>query len=213
MSEVGLVVPVTLGGADVPPLLHHRNLAENARDLLAKPYRPPEKVTFPPRPPHLDNRMREYGIEMPDFAPVFDRVFVYPVKERDTPEQGKEGLIIPDVVRKQLGAQRGVLIAAGPKAIEQLYAHGIVLGDILITARLSPWERRYWAGAVKGEDGVYRGGSEHRVLILRAADVVGSEDLRGKYESGELRLEMDETGHVQLHDRERVDPDDNEEGM
>lgn len=172
-----------------------------------------DRVRFPRLPPHLKNRIAEYGIDMPDFVPVFDRCFVYPVREADTPEATEGGIIVPEMVKKQLGAQRGVLIAAGPKAIEELYSHGIVLGDILVTARLSPWERRYWTGATRGEDGRLVGGREHRVLILRSADVVGCEDLAAKYDSGELYLEMDETGHVQLHDRERIDPPDNEEGM
>lgn len=163
--------------------------------------REPERLIFPHCPPKLQQRMVEYGIELPDFAPVFDRVFVYPLERTGQPETTAGGIVLPETTRHRLGAQRGVLVGAGPKAIEQLYSHGVSLGDIVISARLSPWERSYASSA----------GNIHRVLVLRAEDLVGSEDLKVAYDRGELRLEMDETGHVQLADRERIDPEETKE--
>jgi hypothetical protein len=102
-----------------------------------------------------------------------------------------------------MGAQRGVLIMAGPKAIEELFSHGVSIGDIVLVARFSPWDRVY----------ISRSGKMHRMMVLRAAEVVGSEDLLRAYEAGELRMEMSQDGRVTLHDRERIDPPTNEEGI
>ncbi len=167
------------------------------------PIREVATVDFPHIPPHLEARMKEYGIELPSFAPVFDRVFVYPLDRADQPDATAGGIILPEVTKARLGAQRGVLVAAGPKAVEQLYSHGVVLGDIVISARLSPWERSYASSA----------GNVHRVLVLRSEDIVGCEDLLRAYSSGELRLVMDEGGHVQLSDRERIDPGTDERSI
>ena len=169
--------------------------------------RQPEKRVFPHLPPKLKARMEEYGIVPPNFSPVFDRVFVYPLDRADQPDKTAGGIVLPEMTKARLGAQRGVLVGAGPKAIEVLYSHGIVLGDIVISARLSPWERTYAArSSVLDPETGQPLVSIHRVLVLRAEDIVGSEDLLTAYERGELVLEMDETGHVQLADRERIDP-------
>lgn len=174
---------------------------------------PPEKMVFPHQPPKLRQRMNEYGIELPDFAPVFDRVFVYPLERTGQPEMTAGGIHLAESTKARLGAQRGVLVAAGPKAIEQLYSHGVSLGDVVISARLSPWERSYAARTGLTDDAGKPLVRIHRVLVLRAADIVGSEDLREAYEAGALVLEMDSNGHVELAERARIDPDDNQEGM
>lgn len=160
------------------------------------------------RPPKLEKRIREYGIAMPTFAPVFDRVFVYPTDRQDLPESTAGGIILAESTKTRLGAQRGILIAAGPIAIEQLYGHGISLGDIVLVARFSPWDRAYMG--VKAGD---TRASMHRMMVLRAAEVVGSEDLLTALEAGELQMEMDSDGRVQIHDRQRVDPPTNDEGI
>lgn len=166
-------------------------------------------LTFALQPPRLKQRIREYGIAMPTFAPIFDRIFVCPTDKQDLPETtGASKIIMPESTRARLGAQRGVLIAAGPIAIEQLYGHGISLGDIVLCARFSPWDRAYM-GVKPGEDAP----SLHRMMIMRAAEVVGSEDLLTALESGELRMDMDTEGRVSIHDRQRVDPPTNDEGI
>lgn len=167
------------------------------------PSPPPPPLRLPTMTPLLTERMQHFAIEAPSFAPIFDRIFVYPLDIRDQVDKTAGGIIIPDEAKARYGAQRGVLLKAGPKAIEQLYGHGVELGHIVVTARLSPWERKY-----SGRDG-----KPHRVLVLRASEVVGSEDLAAKYESGELYMEMDQAGCVALHERTRVDPPENDEGI
>ena len=146
--------------------------------------------------------MKQYGIELPAFHPVFDRCLVYPLEKADQPDSTAGGVILAEQTKQRLGAQRGVLIMAGPKAYEQLYGHGIAIGDIVITARLAPWERGYFSETKR----------PHRVLVLRAADIVGSEDFKSQLDAGELHMAMDEDGFVHVGDRCRLDPEEDVEG-
>ncbi len=162
---------------------------------------PPVKIPF--MPDKLKKRMIEHKIELPQFAPAFDRVFVYPLDKQTQPDKTAGGIVLPESQKQKLVAQLGVLIMAGPKAIEELYGHGISLGDVVVTARLSPWERTYFSKTHQ----------PHRILLLRAAEVVGSEDLLEAFESGELYMQMDDAGRVTICDRERVDPPSGDEGI
>lgn len=160
-------------------------------------------IKMPLVPPLLKQRMEEHGIEFPRFAPVFDRIFVYPIDKGTQPETTAGGIILAEQTKQKLVAQLGVLIMAGPKAIEELYSHGVSLGDVVCTARLSPWERTYYSKTHR----------PHRILVLRAAEVVGSEDLLEQFESGGLYQEMDEQGRVTIASRERIDPPTGDEGI
>lgn len=162
-----------------------------------------QPIRIPLRPAKLEARMKEHGIEFPRFAPAFDRVFVYPLDKQTQPDATAGGIILAEQVKQKLVAQVGVLIMAGPKAIEELYGHGISLGDVVVTARLSPWERTYFSKANR----------PHRILLLRASEIVGSEDLLDAYESGELHMEMNSDGRVTVADRERIDPPQGDEGI
>jgi hypothetical protein len=177
-----------LEGTDVPPLV---------------PPQPPEPTEVPLIPPRLAQRMREYGIELPPFAPIYDRVFVYPTDDNDQPEKVGE-LYIAQSTKNRLGAMRGVLIMAGPRAIEQLYSHGIGVGDMVLCARFSTWDRAY-VGAKRDR--------VHRMMVLRAAEIVGGEDLLTDIQGGALRMVMTPDGTVQWNDRRRIDPPENDEGI
>lgn len=156
-----------------------------------QPVQLPRNMVVPTMTPLLKARIEAYKAAMPPFAPVYDRIFVYPLDDKDLDEKTDSGLYVPDSTRDQVGAQRGILMAAGAKALEQLYSHGIGIGHIVITARLSPWARKYLARGVP-----------HFVLTLRASEVVASEDLLRAYEKGDVWLEMTPEGEVQLCDRE-----------
>lgn len=160
-------------------------------------------VKIPLLTPLLEMRMATYGIELPKFHPVFDRCLVYPVDKADQPQATSGGIVLAEQTKQRLGAQRGVLIMAGPRAYEQLYSHGISIGDIVISARLSPWERQYFSDTHR----------PHRVLVMRAGDIVGSEDFKTALDRGDLRLLMDvANGAVTVDGRERSDPEDDIEG-
>lgn len=171
-----------------------------ARQLTAEP---PEPIDVPVMTARLEQRMKEFGIELPSWAPIYDRVFVYPTDDHDQPEKVGE-LYLAQTTKNRMGAMRGVLMMAGPRAIEQLYSHGIGIGDMVLCARFSTWDRAY-VGASKSK--------VHRMMVLRAAEIVGGEDLMADFQAGRLRMVMDHEGHVQLHDRPRVDPPENDEGI
>jgi co-chaperonin GroES (HSP10) len=164
---------------------------------------PPPPLDVPLRPALLRQRMEKHGIEFPTFAPTFDRIFVYPIDKDTQPETTAGGIILPDQMKQKLVAQVGVLIMAGPRAIEHLFSHGIQLGDVVVTARMSPWERTYYSKTHR----------QHRILVLRSSEVVGGEDLLERYESGELCMQMDHEGRVTVGDRERIDPPEGDEGI
>ena len=156
-----------------------------------------ESYKVPLLPPQLEVNMKQYDIEMPPFYPVYDRVLIYPVEvAAGQPDTTKAGLVIPEYSKKRANAQTGVLIAAGVKAREQLYSHGIELGDVVVMARFSHWERNYFGAS----------GNPHRVYILQAGEIVGSVGLKHRLDRNEIWMEMDRSGKVLFHERERNDP-------
>jgi co-chaperonin GroES (HSP10) len=162
-------------------------------------------MKVPLLPPKLEARMQKYGIEMPPRAAVFDRCIVYPLigKDDDQSDRTAGGIILPQDTRDRLVAQEGILLSAGPRAIEILYSHGISLGDRVLVAQFSTRMRTYMSASKR----------LHRILLLRAEEVVASEDLATAYAQGDLWLNMTEEGKVKLHDRERIDPVQSDEGM
>ena len=151
--------------------------------------------------PLLLHRVEQFKITLPKGRPVFDRIFVYPLEDKDQSEKiDGSALYKPTSAKNKLGASRGVLVKAGIRALEQLWSHGIELGHIVLTARLSPWQREY-----EGK------GTIHTVLVLRASEVVSSEDLEEDI--------LDECigftyigGELSFTDRNRTDPPLDEEG-
>lgn len=168
-------------------------------------------IVMPTLPKMLKARLEYFKIDPPNFAAIYDRIFVYPLdyKQAETAvsDVTAGGIVMPEQAQAVLTSQRGLLMRAGPKAIEQLHAHGVALGHIIVTARFSPYERTYMAN-----------GRVHTMLLLRASEVLGSEDLQVAYDKGDLWAEMAPDGRVSLADRERgprerTDPEDNIEGI
>lgn len=153
-------------------------------------------------PPLLVERVAKYDVSLPNFAPVFDRILVYPLEAAD--QADKIGsIVVPTQAKDKFGAERGLIIAAGARAHEELYSHGIEVGHIVVVAKFSPWRRSY--ATAKGVKSV---------LMLRSADIVGSEDVETAYQNGTLWLERDaSTGQVEVADRGRIDPSQTEEGI
>lgn len=144
-------------------------------------------------PPKLRARLEAFRIELPTFQPVYDRVFVAPLDSYGQPDKTVGGIVIAEQSKRRLAAQVGLLLAAGVKALEELYSHGVELGDIVMMARFSHWERGYLAQ-----------NREHRIYILQAGEIVGSEDLKTRIDQGDIWMEMDaSTGEASFHDRDR----------
>lgn len=140
----------------------------------------------------LDERIKEHAIHPWPYEPSFDRLIVWMLPEasaeRETFTAG--GLIVkPEVTRANQKATtaRGVLVAAGLTARDQLRGHGIDLGHVVWVVRLSPW--RHVVDIVDGK--------EVEFMFLRAGDVVGSEDVLAAQRRGELEVSVDIDGHHQ----------------
>lgn len=149
--------------------------------------------------------MKRYGFELPPFAAVFDRVLVVPLGDADQPTTTADGLlVIPPVSRERAGAQIGVIVSAGVKAIEQLYSHGIGIGDIVLLARFSEWPKAYFD----------KQGRPWQVLILQAGEIAASLDLKSELDLGDIWYEMNQdSGKIHVHENGgnatssgRVDP-------
>lgn len=162
---------------------------------------------LPERNKRLKARLDMYKVELPPFYPAFDRIFVVPFED-DEVDTTASGLVIPKQYLDKVQGQRGLLIAAGPTAVEQLYAHGIGIGDIVLVARFSVWVQPYLCPKSR---------TPAVMMVLRASEVVGSLDLMNAYAKGDAWQEMDvAAGTVEFAtrdgERKRVDPPENDEG-
>jgi hypothetical protein len=134
----------------------------------------------------LDERVQQHGIYPWPYEPAFDRIIVWMLPEesaeRDTFAKG--GVIVkPDAVKssQMRATARGVLVAAGLQARDQLRGHGIDLGHIVWVTRLSPW--RHVVDVVDGR--------EVEFMFLRAGDIVGSEDVLARIREGKYEVTCD----------------------
>lgn len=138
--------------------------------------------------PLVDARRLAYGI--PDGAfnhiAMFDRVIVAQLPEVEGETVIKGGKIIaPEQVRKRLEreAPRGIIISAGLQALDALVSNGCGLGHIVRFIRNAPY--RFAVDSV--------GGIEVKVMLLRAGDIVSSEDLYENVKAAKVRTEVRET--------------------
>lgn len=152
-------------------------------------------------PPLLRERLEKYSIIMPNIAATFDRIMVTPLDDKD--QVDKIGsIVVSQQMKEKLGSARGLLIKAGPKAMDYLYAAGIELGHIVVVSRLSFWERTY---ATKV--GI------QRVLNLRAGEILGSEDLEEAFMDAKLSVVRDAQGVHCIDDRPIIYPPTHHEGI
>jgi hypothetical protein len=172
----------------------------------------PKNTKMPTDSPRLQARLKYYDVRPPKWTPLFDRVFVLPIGGKDQ----DDGMTIAGTDKKihfanqtkdVMAAQRGLVVAAGHKGWEELYAMGIGLGDVVICSRLSRYEKAY---TVEGRP--------YSVLIVQAGEITAGEDLYDAFDKGDIWYEMDpETGKVYVADREGVfdrnDPQSQPDGV
>lgn len=149
-------------------------------------------------PERLDKIRVDHGIPDAAFntAPTFDRCFIWQIGSRSEQTFTPGGiLVMPDAqfVREKRETPRGILIAAGLTAMDQLLSHGIEIGDVVLTTKLAPYH------APIG----YIGGQERYVIVLAAGDIVGSEDLATRLKEGTATIAVksyrDETTRAMVH--------------
>jgi co-chaperonin GroES (HSP10) len=134
--------------------------------------------------PLLVERAKEYGYQIPTFQPRGSNVVVWRLPPIETTPGGLH--IIAD---EQSPHVKGVLVAAGPVALDSFESEGITLGQIVIFKRFAGWEVN---------DQTPEALRACRILMISASDVIGSDDLREELESGRARLIKGDDGRHRL---------------
>lgn len=135
-------------------------------------------------PPLLEKRRLELDIidEAFDLACAGEFVMLWQIKEAshqgDT--YGDSSIIMTEQTKDREGreAPRGVVVAAGLKALDGLRSNGIDLGHIVMHTHNAPYFRRI----------AIINGTSYRLVILQAGDIVGSEDLAQSMRSGDAKV-------------------------
>lgn len=143
-----------------------------------------DKYISPPGALNLHEGLDKVRIaeDIPDMffnvACVYDRIYIIQQSEDDNEFYG-DGLIVKPAgaaKRDEQSMPRGILIAAGLFALDNLRSHGIDLGHFITFQRLSPYRTK--VGTIASH--------ELYVMLLRDADVTGSETLQKQFRSGEV---------------------------
>jgi hypothetical protein len=157
-----------------------REIAERKAKAIASRTTPKGLLGLPKL---LDDRRLEYGITDAAFKrhATFDRVFVWqiPMQAGDTFEDG--GLIHMAGTtkdRERATAPHGIIISAGLKALDELVSNGMDLGHRVLFCHSAPYFVRY--------DTVL--GQHQHLVILRAGDIIGSEDLATNLKARKVRI-------------------------
>lgn len=146
-------------------------------------------------PPLLDARRLEFGIPDEAFEEhcVYDRIYVWQIFPKYDSESNNKtfagtSIIKPETQQKRdvKESTRGVLISAGLLALDCLRSNGVDLGHIINFIRLSPWEKSIG----------YYAGIEQTVKVLKAGDLISSEDMPGQLKNGECRIVQTEGTHT-----------------
>lgn len=148
--------------------------------------------------PLLEKRRLEFGI--PDGAfriqATYDRCFIYQygssAAEAGKRTYGEGPILMPEeaVDHDLESAPKGVLIGAGPVALDAMTSNGIQLGDVVLFNKLSPY--RFHIDTIAGR--------RDYMVLVRAGDICGSEDLQARLDRREARIQIedikDEEGRV-----------------
>lgn len=169
----------------VPDLFrdYEKDTAEKRTALIRERMSPPGALHLTPL---LEAQRLKYGIPDGFFKSqaVFDRIYVFPIDQFDDVETLSPGSAIhrPKLTKmKDLQeGNRGVLISAGLTAADRLMSHGIELGHVVTTNKNVPFARR----CERLSDG-----TEMFFLVMREADLAGSETLAEEICAGKKRIE------------------------
>src|SRR5678816_981755 len=127
-----------------------------------------------PKKTLLEKRMKDWGVPAATFAPIDDDVLVWRLPPLTT---SASGLLTLEEVHRSPHI-KGLLMAMGPRAMDFLKSNGIDEGHVVI------WRR--FAGS-EVHDHTARKRLESEVLILKAKDILGSDDLQKELASGRAK--------------------------
>jgi len=126
-----------------------------------------------------------------DFEPVYDRCFVYQIGLETDIIEGTGGLVMPESTKEwmALTAPKGILIAAGLRAMDNLLSNGMNIGHTVVFNQSTPF--RFPMGNVLGK--------AQNCLVVRDGEICGSLELRRAQREGlckrEMRVTKDEYGN------------------
>lgn len=139
-------------------------------------------------PPLLDERRLRYEIPQGCFEHqmAFDRVMVWQILDKHNEGETFAGTsILKTKVRQSVDAReapRGVVVSAGLRALDDLRSNGIDLGHVIGFVRLAPWRKTVDCYL----------GVEVQAIIIRAGDIISSEDTMADYVAGRCSIEVRE---------------------
>jgi len=137
----------------------------------------------------LRKRIKEYAIPAFPAQMTFDNIAIWRLKN---PKVSPGGIVLPDVVDEDV-ENRGVLVSAGPKALDELYSTGIELGQILWFGRFTGDEKQIVKRGSGQAEGQY-------MLLCKARDVIAGEDLRTAIDAGKIKIVMNADGEHAIED-------------
>ena len=139
----------------------------------------------------LAKRMKEYSIPEPSFQPFGDDCLIWRLPDRAEDKKTKGGIVMPDAWTGKEGETltredkrpniKGVLLAWGDGAHTALEKGGICIGDIVLWSRFAGWEFDDFKPGEEKED------TGAKLLVLNFKNILGSDDLKGRLASGEMK--------------------------
>lgn len=144
-------------------------------------------------PPLLERRRQEHLIPNGCFSvrPLYDRVLIYRTDIRDTEEVkpetfGDTNIIMPEASkdRRDETQPRGIIVAAGIIALDQLETNGVELGHVV----------RFQAFTHFGHEVDVVNGHRFFVWSILAGQIMGSEDLEREVREGRKYIRKDPQG-------------------
>lgn len=122
----------------------------------------------------LAARVEEYGAPAVPYEPIYNRIAVYRFRPPPPVEKTVGGLFIPEVAREEPWPEnRGLLLAAGLKAMEELRSCGIFVGDIVLFGAFEGEEKEYELDRSTNDRE-----QKKKVLQLKNGGLFGSVDLK-----------------------------------
>lgn len=149
----------------------------------------------------LDRRRKEFKIPPFPAAMTFDNVAIWRIKDNQEARTAG-GLVVPQTYTTPDGMthdverdveNRGVLVGAGPGAMDELYSQGISVGEIVWFGRFAGDEKQIVKRGVGETEGQY-------MLLCKSRDVIAGEDLNVALASGALRVVRDSNGEHAIED-------------
>jgi len=136
----------------------------------------------------LKKRLKEFGVQEVTYAPIDDQVLVWrlpPLSEHQV--NSKISLFIPDDAQNP--HIKGLLLAMGPRAMDILISNGVDVGHIVT------WKRY---GGDEFHDHTKNRRLKAEYLVLKARDILGSDDLKKELDSGKAKYVRGADGRHQL---------------